>query len=145
MPILPLVGDEFASYRLRGIISRGGMSVVYQAENPRLGNFVALKVLTPELATNDVFRTRFLQESRTAAAQSHPNVVPIYDAGSCEDLLYIAMRYVSGPDRNRRGIPAAPRTDGHRGARTGAREDDGVGLGLTNCVNRYGPRPWRPN
>jgi serine/threonine protein kinase len=98
MPILPLVGDEFAGYRLRGIISRGGMSVVYQAENPRLGNVVALKVLTPELATNDVFRTRFLQESRAAAALSHPNVVPIYDAGSCEDLLYIAMRYVSGPD-----------------------------------------------
>ena len=98
MPILPLVGDEFAGYRLRGIISRGGMSVVYQAENPRLGNVVALKVLAPELATNDVFRTRFLQESRTAAALSHPNVVPIYDAGSCEDLLYIAMRYVSGPD-----------------------------------------------
>ena len=98
MPILPLVGDEFASYRLRGIISRGGMSVVYQAENPRLGNVIALKVLAPELATNDVFRTRFLQESRTAAALSHPNVIPIYDVGSCEDLLYMAMRYVSGPD-----------------------------------------------
>jgi serine/threonine-protein kinase len=98
MPILPLVGDKFAGYRLRGIISRGGMSVVYQAENPRLGNVVALKVLAPELAANDVFRTRFLQESRTAAALSHPNVIPIYDAGSCKDLLYIAMRYVSGPD-----------------------------------------------
>jgi serine/threonine protein kinase len=98
MPVLPLVGDDFASYRLRGVISRGGMSVVYEAENPRLGNVVALKVLAPELATNDVFRTRFLQESRTAAGLSHPNVIPIYDVGSCEDLLYIAMRNVSGTD-----------------------------------------------
>ena len=98
MPTLPLVGDEFAGYRLRAVIGRGGMSVVYQAENPRLGNVVALKVLAPELATHDVFRTRFLHESRTAASMNHPNVVPIYDVGPCDDLLYIAMRYVSGTD-----------------------------------------------
>ena len=67
MATLPLVGDEFAGYQLRAVIGRGGMSVVYQAENPRLGNVVALKVLAPELATHDVFRTRFLHESRTAA------------------------------------------------------------------------------
>ena len=98
MPTLPLVGQEFAGYQLRAVIGRGGMSVVFQAENPRLGNVVALKVLAPELATSDVFRTRFLQESRTAAALNHPNVIPIFDVGPCEDLLYIAMRYVSGTD-----------------------------------------------
>lgn len=98
MPTLPLVGDEFAGYRLRAVIGRGGMSVVFQAENPRLGNIVALKVLAPELATDDVFRTRFLHESRTAASLSHPNVIPIFDVGPCQDLLYIAMRYVSGTD-----------------------------------------------
>jgi serine/threonine protein kinase len=98
MPTLPLVGDEFAGYRLRAVIGRGGMSVVFQAENPRLGNVVALKVLAPELASQDVFRTRFLHESRTAASLNHPNVVPIYDVGPCGDLLYIAMRYVTGTD-----------------------------------------------
>jgi serine/threonine protein kinase len=98
MPSLPMVGDELAGYRLRAVIGRGGMSVVYQAESPRLGSTVALKVLAPELATNDVFRARFLQESRVAAALNHPNVIPIYDMGSHEDLLYIAMRYVSGAD-----------------------------------------------
>ena len=98
MPSLPMVGDELAGYRLQGVLGRGGMSVVYEAENPRLGSSVALKVLAPELATNDAFRTRFLKESRVAASLNHPNVIPIYDMGSHEDLLFIAMRYVSGAD-----------------------------------------------
>jgi non-specific serine/threonine protein kinase len=93
-----MVGDELAGYRLQGVLGRGGMSVVYEAENPRLGSSVALKVLAPELATNDAFRTRFLKESRVAASLNHPNVIPIYDMGSHEDLLFIAMRYVSGAD-----------------------------------------------
>ena len=94
---LPLVGDEFAGYRVRSVLGRGGMSVVYQAENLRLSNVIALKVLAPELAADDVFRARFLEESRMAASLNHPNVIPIYDMGSQDDLLYIAMRYVSGP------------------------------------------------
>ena len=98
MPSLPMVGDELAGYRLRGVLGRGGMSVVYEAENPRLGSTVALKVLAPELATDDVFRARFLKESRTAASLNHPNVIPIYDMGTHEDLLFIAMRYVAGQD-----------------------------------------------
>jgi non-specific serine/threonine protein kinase len=92
-----MVGDELAGYRLRGVLGRGGMSVVYEADDPRLGK-VALKVLAPELATDDVFRARFLEESRTAASLDQPNVIPIYDVGSHEDLLFIAMRYVAGRD-----------------------------------------------
>src|SRR6266566_1184765 len=95
---LPLVGDEFAGYRMRSVLGRGGMSVVYQAENLRLSSIIALKVLAPELASDDVFRARFLEESRIAASLNHPNVIPIYDMGSQDDLLYIAMRYVSGTD-----------------------------------------------
>src|SRR5512142_1895047 len=98
MPELPMVGEEFAGYRMRAVLGRGGMSVVYQAENLRLGSVIALKVLAPELAANDVFRARFLEESRIAASLNHPNVIPIYDMGSSNDLLYIAMRYVSGTD-----------------------------------------------
>src|SRR5436190_6105930 len=98
MAELPLVGDEFAGYRVRAVLGRGGMSVVYQAENLRLSSIIALKVLAPELAADDVFRARFLEESRIAASLNHPNVIPIYDMGSQDDLLYIAMRYVSGTD-----------------------------------------------
>ena len=97
-PSLPLVGEDFAGYRLRSVLGRGGMSVVFEAENPRLGSVVALKVLAPELAADDLFRARFLQESRIAASLNHPNVIPIYDAGPSDGLLYIAMRYVAGRD-----------------------------------------------
>ena len=95
---LPLVGDEFAGYRTRAVLGRGGMSVVYQAENLRLNSVIALKVLAPELAADDVFRARFLEESRIAASLNHPNVIPIYDMGPHDDLLYIVMRYVAGTD-----------------------------------------------
>ena len=83
---------------MRAVLGRGGMSVVYQAENLRLSSVIALKVLAPELAADDVFRARFLEESRIAASLNHPNVIPIYDMGSHDELLYIAMRYVSGTD-----------------------------------------------
>src|SRR3984957_3083975 len=98
MAEIPLVGEEFAGYRLLSVLGRGGMSIVFRAENPRLGNVIALKVLDPELANNDVFRSRFLEESRMAASMNHPNVIPIHDTGSSDGLLYIAMRYVSGTD-----------------------------------------------
>ena len=98
MPDLPRVGEEFAGYRLGPRLGWGGMSVVFQAENWRLGNVVALKILAPDLANDDTFRTRFLQESRIAASLNHPHVVPISDYGASNGLLYIAMRYVAGTD-----------------------------------------------
>jgi serine/threonine-protein kinase len=74
------------------------MSTVYLAENPRLGNVIALKIMAPELVANDVFRSRFLEESRIAAAMNHPHVIPIHDMGSTDELLFIAMRAVTGTD-----------------------------------------------
>ena len=95
---LPLVGGEFAGYRLLSVIGGGGMSIVFRAENPRSGNVTALKVLDPSLASDDIFRTRFLEESRIAASMNHPNVIPVHDSGSSSGLLYIAMRFVAGTD-----------------------------------------------
>jgi hypothetical protein len=95
---MPRVGAEFASYRIQGVLGRGGMSVVFRADNLRLGNEVALKVLSAELSENDAFRERFVRESRLAASINHPNIIPIYDAGEEDGLLYIAMRYVAGSD-----------------------------------------------
>ncbi|MGH3076304.1 MAG: protein kinase domain-containing protein, partial [Gaiellales bacterium] len=93
---MPRVGSDFASYRIQGVLGRGGMSVVFRADNMRLGNEVALKVLSAELSENDAFRERFVRESRLAASINHPNIIPIYDAGEEDGLLYIAMRYVAG-------------------------------------------------
>ena len=95
---MPRVGSDFASYRIQGVLGRGGMSVVFRADNMRLGNEVALKVLSAELSENDAFRERFVRESRLAASINHPNIIPIYDAGEEDGLLYIAMRYVAGAD-----------------------------------------------
>src|SRR5436190_2506609 len=74
------------------------MSVVYRAVHQRLGTPVALKVLAPDLSTDDAFRERFLREAKMAAGIDHPNVIPIYATGLYEDSLYIVMRYVAGGD-----------------------------------------------
>jgi serine/threonine protein kinase len=74
----PRIGTVFAGYRIEGICGRGGMSIVYRAQNLRLGNTVALKLLTPELAEDEGFRERFVRESRTAASIPHPHIIPIY-------------------------------------------------------------------
>jgi serine/threonine protein kinase len=92
------IGTEIAGFRIESVLGRGGMSVVYVAEQIRLARKVALKVLTTELAWDDQFRERFVRESHIAATIDHPNIIPIYDAGEDEGLLYIAMRFVQGPD-----------------------------------------------
>jgi serine/threonine protein kinase len=94
MAVVPRIGTEFAGYRIEALLGRGGMSVVYRAENARLGNKVALKLLAEELAHDENFRERFVRESRTAATLNHPNIVTIYDAGDWDGVLYIAMRLV---------------------------------------------------
>jgi tRNA A-37 threonylcarbamoyl transferase component Bud32 len=94
----PLIGAELLGYRIESVLGRGGMSVVYLAEDLRLKRRVALKLLAPRLAEDNAFRERFLQESQLAASLDHPNVVPVYSAGEAGRDLYIAMRYVEGRD-----------------------------------------------
>jgi YVTN family beta-propeller protein len=94
----PTIGAELGGYRLEALVGRGGMSAVYRAEDLRLGRRVALKFLAPELAANAPFRERFLAESRLAASIDHAGIVPIFEAGDVDGLLYIAMRYVEGTD-----------------------------------------------
>jgi serine/threonine protein kinase len=93
-----VVGGQLGNYLIDSVIGRGGMSVVYGAKHARLGMTVALKVLAPELSTDDTFRERFLREAQIAAGIDHPNVIPINDMGLHEDSLYIVMRFVAGGD-----------------------------------------------
>ena len=91
-------GSQVAGYRLEEQIGRGGMAVVFRARDSRLGRRVALKILAPELARDDAFRQRFIRESRAAAAVDHPHIIPVFEAGESEGVLFIAMRYVVGRD-----------------------------------------------
>jgi hypothetical protein len=95
-------GDEFAGYRIESRLGRGGMGILYLAIEPGLERRVALKLIAPEAAADDVFARRFAEESRIAASIEHPNVVPIYAAGEERGVPWIAMRYVAGSDLGRR-------------------------------------------
>ena len=95
---IPRIGDEFAGYRLVSLIGHGGMSIVYRAEHIGLERTVALKLLSPQVSEDEDFRERFQRESKVAAALEHPNIIPIYEAGEENGVLYIAMRYVEGAD-----------------------------------------------
>lgn len=94
----PRIGTRIGGYEVESFLGRGGMGVVYRARHTRLGRLVALKVLVPELAEDETFRTRFVRESQMAASIDHPNVIPIYDADEIDGVLYLAMRYVDGTD-----------------------------------------------
>jgi len=91
-------GTTFAGYRIEDLVGRGGMGVVYRATDLSLERPVALKLITPDLAEDERFRSRFLREPRLAASLDHPNVIPIYEAGEHDGQLYLAMRFVAGSD-----------------------------------------------
>ena len=91
-------GDHFAGLRIEGVAGRGGMGVVYRAVQPSLDRTVALKTIASSLAANPAFASRFVRESKAAAAVEHPNVLPIFSAGEEDGVLYIVMRYVDWPD-----------------------------------------------
>ena len=87
-----------AGYRIDAVVGRGGMGVVYRATQLALERPVAIKLIAPERAEDPVFRARFKVESRIASAIEHANVIPVYEAGEDEGLLFIAMRLVDGMD-----------------------------------------------
>ena len=91
-------GSLLAGYLLEGQIGAGGMAVVFRARDERLGRPVALKILSPGLASDSAFRTRFIAESRAAAVVDDPHIIPVYEAGEADGVLFIAMRYVAGGD-----------------------------------------------
>ncbi|MDX6475792.1 MAG: serine/threonine protein kinase, bacterial [Gaiellaceae bacterium] len=91
------IDTEVGGYRIVEPIGQGGTSVVYRAEHVRLGRTAALKLLTPALGEAD-FHERFLRESKLAASLDHPSIVPVYDAGEADDVLYIAMQHIDGSD-----------------------------------------------
>ena len=93
----PLVGTLVdGRYQVISRIARGGMATVYEAIDTRLDRTVALKMMSPALAEDPGFVTRFRREARAAAQLSHPHVVAVFDQGEAAGLPYLAMEYVPG-------------------------------------------------
>jgi serine/threonine-protein kinase len=83
-------------YQVRSRIARGGMATVYLATDLRLERRVAIKVMHGHLADDNTFKTRFVQEARSAARLAHPNVVNVFDQGQDADMAYLVMEYLPG-------------------------------------------------
>jgi serine/threonine-protein kinase len=92
------LGTDLGPYRIERVLGRGGMGVVYLAEQRELGRKVALKLLPDELAQDADFRARFDRESHLAASIDHPNIIPLYEAGEIDGTAFLAMRFVDGVD-----------------------------------------------
>ncbi len=88
--------DVLGDYRILQEVGRGGMGIVYEAEQVSLGRHVALKILPFQMSSDTAAVERFQREARAAAHLQHPNIVPIYDVGQEDSVWYYAMQFVHG-------------------------------------------------
>ncbi len=89
-------GTKLGPYEILTPLGAGGMGEVYRARDARLKRDVAIKVLPAELAADPDRRERFEREARAASALSHPNILTIYDIGTTDSMVYIAMELIEG-------------------------------------------------
>ena len=97
-------------YSIERELGRGGMGIVLLARDVALDRLVAIKLLPPHLAADPDYRARFLQEARTAAGLSHPNIVPIHLVEEHGELVFFVMSYVEGETLRARVERAGPLT-----------------------------------
>ena len=88
-------------YRLHEVLGRGGMGVVYKAEDSRLHRFVALKLLSDRIANDPAALSRFHREAQAASALNHPGICTVYDVGEVDGTAFIAMEYLEGATLDR--------------------------------------------
>ncbi len=102
------VGRMLGKYRLTGVLGRGGMGVVYEAEDPLIARKVAVKVLPDALLADPRARDRLIHEARLAGQLMHPNVVALFDVGEADGVVYLVLERVTGgtaADRLQKGGP----------------------------------------
>jgi serine/threonine-protein kinase len=95
-PELAAVSGRPGRYRVLEELGRGGMGIVYKAEDTILDRLVAFKVLPDSLRDSPQALKNFLREAKSAAKLNHPNIVTVFDAGEQDGRFYIAMEYVDG-------------------------------------------------
>lgn len=93
--IHPLTAALSDRYRIQRELGQGGMATVYLAEDPKHQRRVAIKALHPELGAV-LGAERFLSEIRTTANLQHPNILPLFDSGAVDGLVYYVMPHVEG-------------------------------------------------
>jgi serine/threonine protein kinase/WD40 repeat protein len=91
---------ELSNYRIVRLIARGGMGIVYEAQQRALERRVAIKVLAGPERQHDQLKQRFLNEARSLATLRHPHIVPIYDVGEENGTSYYSMQYIDGQSLN---------------------------------------------
>ena len=96
-----LLGKRIDEYQIDMPLGAGGMARVYRALDTKLQRYVALKVIAPELRTDNEHALRFEREAQSIARLEHPNIVHIYRFGESSGLYYIAMQYIQGADVGR--------------------------------------------
>jgi serine/threonine protein kinase/Leucine-rich repeat (LRR) protein len=101
---------RLGEYRVLRLLGKGGMGLVFEAEDPRLRRRIALKVMRPRLAASRAARERFLREARAAAAVEHDHIVPIFQVGEDKGVPFIAMPFLKGEslDHRLRRQPVLP-------------------------------------
>ncbi len=93
--------DRLGDYRILREVGRGGMGVVYEAEQESLGRHVALKVLPTSARLNPTYLERFHREARAAARLHHTNIVPVFGVGEADGVHFYAMQYIRGEGLDR--------------------------------------------
>ena len=96
---IPVISNDSliaGKYRIVEEIGRGGMGIVYKAEDTKLKRTVALKFLPPELTHISEVKERFMREAQAAAALDHPNICTVYEFDEAEEKSFISMAYIEG-------------------------------------------------
>ncbi|MFQ5653089.1 MAG: protein kinase [bacterium] len=108
-----MIGKLISQYKILEELGRGGMGVVYKAQDTKLDRIVALKFLPQQLTASDTEKARLLQEAKAASAINHPNVCVIHDIQEHDGQQFIIMEYVDGKTLNEIvGAPLVGARDG---------------------------------